>query len=129
MPDTTHPHPARVVFTAWLVVAAWCVLGLIIVLVCLAQFQGLRSAWPFQPAVFVSLFSVLVGLGIVYLGFAIAVRCPSCARRLFVELPGRKHLSASRIWGMDHWASSVVDVLRQGHCTCMYCGSVTRVRN
>ena len=128
MDETTHPRAAQIVVAAWLIVAAWCALAFLIAQFALAQLQSLHGAWPFEASVTATLLALLVGLGIAYLAFAISIRCQSCGKRLFLEVPGPKHPRASRVWGMDRWASSVVNVLRQGQCTCMYCGSVTRVR-
>ncbi|SRR6266436_8255915 len=128
MNGPTHPHAPQVVVAAWLVVAAWCVLAFLVAQFSLAQIQALRGTWPFEASVTAVLLAVFVGLAIAYLAFAIIIRCEFCGKRLFLEVPGPKHPRASRVWGMDHWASSVVNVLRHGQCTCMYCGSVAKVR-
>ena len=128
MADSTHPQAARVVAAAWLVVLGWCLLGVLIFQFALAQLQSLRGTWPFVASVTTALLVAVVALGLTYLALAVSIRCQSCGKRLLVEMRGDKHPRASRVWGMDHWASAIVNVLRQGQCTCMYCGSVTKVR-
>lgn len=128
MTDAKHPHAARVRVAAWLAVTAWCVLAVLILQFGLAQFQSLRGTWPFVGQVTLALLVAVVAFALSYLALAISIRCQSCGKRLFVEMPGPKYSEASRVLGMDHWASMVVNVVRQGQCACMYCGSITRVR-
>lgn len=128
MNEALHPRATLVVVAAWLVVAAWCLLALLIVQFGLSQFQSLRGTWPFAASVTVLILAAFVAVGFAYVVFAILLRCPACGRRFFIEMPGPRHPKVSRVWGMDHWASSVVTVLRKGQCGCMSCGFVIRVR-
>jgi|RhiMethySRZTD1v2_1073278.scaffolds.fasta_scaffold124939_1 hypothetical protein len=124
MADSVHPQATRVVIAAWLVVLAWCSLAFLILQFALAHFQALNGTWPFVASVTTALLVAVVALGLTYVALAVSIQCQSCGKRLFVEMRGEKRPRASRVWGMDHWASAIVNVLRQGQCTCMYCGSV-----
>jgi hypothetical protein len=128
MDDSRHPQASRVVLAAWVVVGAWCALALLIVQIILGQFPALRGIWILEAPAFLASLSSLVILAVVYAWFALTLRCQSCGKRFFVEFSGAMHPDSRRIWGMDHWASAVVDVLRRGECTCMSCGALVRVR-
>src|ERR1051325_2951544 len=128
MADSVHPQATRVVIAAWLVVLALCSLAFLILQFALAHFQALNGTWPFVASVTIALLVAVVALGLTYVALAVSIRCQSCGKRLFVEIRGEKRPRASRVWGMDRWACAIPNVLRQGQCTCMYCGSVTKVR-
>src|SRR5882672_9286457 len=91
MADSAHPQAARMVVAAWLVVLAWCVLAFLVLQFGLAQFQSLRGTWPFVASVTAALLVTLVAVGLAYLALAISIRCQSCGKRLFIEMPGQKH--------------------------------------
>ena len=129
MDEPIHPSASIVVVAAWLVAAAWGVMAVLIVQFSLAQVPSLRGTWPFEASVTADLLAVFVCLALAYLVLATVIRCQSCGKRLFFEGLDSEYPHASRIWGMDRWASSVVNVLRCGECTCMHCGALVRVRN
>ena len=128
MSHVLHPQARLAIIAAWLVIGAWCVLALLIVQLILGQFQAVRGAWFLEASIFVSLLSALIVLGVFYALLAFSLRCQACGKRFYVEAPGPKDSNARRIFGMDHWASAVIDILRRGKCTCMYCGALVRVR-
>jgi hypothetical protein len=128
MEQALHPRSSRVVLAARLVASAWCVLAVLIAWLVASQFPPLRGAWFLEGAVFMGILFALFSLAIAYGCLALTLRCQSCGKRFFVEFPSKRHPGARRVWGMDHWATAVMDVLRRGECTCMGCGQPVRVR-
>ena len=124
-----HPKASQIVIAAWLAIAAWTALALFIILFGLAQFQSLRGTWPFKASIATALLVAVVCFGATFFALAVPIRCHACGRRLFVETEAPKHPGASRVFGMDHWASSVVNIVRRRQCNCMHCGSLVRVAN
>jgi hypothetical protein len=122
MDEPLHPQASRISLAAWLVVGAWCLLAVLVIWLILAYLPSLRGAWFLEGSVFMGILSIFITFAIIYAFLAFTFRCQSCGKRFFVESFGTKHRDARRIWGMDHWASAVIDVLRRGECTCMGCG-------
>jgi len=89
----------------------------------------LQATWTQKPdLVSISVFFLFLVVALSYALIAYGLRCPSCGRRFLLESAGAKHSNARRTFGMDHWASAIVDVFRKGHCLCMYCGAKIRTR-
>ena len=65
---------------------------------------------------------VLILAALVYLAFAIYLKCPVCARRFLIETYEPKSPKARTKWKMDYWAFVVIDVLLRRSFICMYCG-------
>ena len=64
--------------------------------------------------------------------FALAAfftRCPECHRKFLVQTYQGKIFGARTGFGLDLWASAVIDILRWGSCSCMYCGRRISVKD
>lgn len=127
MDEPRHPQSSQIVSAAWFAVAAWATLALFIILFGLAQFQSLRGTWLFEASIVAVVLTAFVCFGAAFIVLAVPIRCQACGKRLFVETSAPKHPRASRVFGMDHWASSVVNIVRHSQCNCMNCGSLIRV--
>jgi hypothetical protein len=128
MDNQTYANADRLRLASWFVVVAWALLLVLIAYFALSAFSPLRATWPANDLVFVILLCLFLASALAYCFLALSLRCPSCGRRFLVEWLGPKHPNARRLFGMDHWASAIVDVLRRGHCSCMHCGSTISVR-
>jgi len=113
----------RLRFASWLAIAAWALLLVVIVHFILSVISPLRAVWGINDLVFISVLCLFLVFALSYVLVAYGLQCPSCGRRFLVQGIGAKHSNASRIFGMDHWASAIVDVVRRGQCICMYCGA------
>ena len=63
-----------------------------------------------------------VASALAYAIVAFQLRCPSCNRRFLVESLAQKHPHARKLKGIDHWATTVIDIVKRKKFTCMYCG-------
>lgn len=114
----SHRHGVLALVACYLAGVSWVLLSALI-LIMVAGFISHSDALTMP---FVLLLSAFMFSASGYCVAAVAVRCSSCGRRFLIETPGAKHAKASRVWGFDHWATSIVEILRRGRCTCMYCG-------
>ena len=122
---TTGRHRAagRIVATAWLVAASWALLALLIVQFAAAYVYSENTSWFLSGDAFILILFCFIALAATYLVLALSLQCEACGRRFLVEDLGPKHPSATRLLGMDRWASAILGILRRGQCTCMYCGA------
>lgn len=67
----------------------------------------------------------LVAIGVtisIYMLMAQVLRCQSCGKKILVQQLGEKPSSVRSVWGMDAWASTVVNVVKSKRFSCMHCG-------
>jgi hypothetical protein len=129
MNERRHPRALQIVVSAWLAIAAWVAIALFLVLVLLEQLQSLRGSWSIDASVAIALIASFCCFAAAYIALAVSLRCQACGKRLFVETFSPAHPRASRVWGMNHWASCLVHIVRHGQCNCMHCGSLVTVTN
>ncbi len=113
---------------ARLVLVAWLAPFLLVIQIGISLLFTPAELWLLHRNVFAVLFTVFVAFSIGYLATALGIKCATCGRRLLIERSGPKHPNSRQVWFMDRWATAIIDVVRFGHCTCMYCGSKMRVR-
>jgi len=113
---------------ARLAFAAWLALALLVMQIGLSLFITPADLWLLHRNAFATILFLVIAFSFGYLVAAFGVKCAICGHRIFIEHPGQKHANSTRVWFMDRWASAVVELLRFGHCTCMYCGSTLQVR-
>ncbi len=128
MTTPLHPQASRLLLAARFVLVAWFSLALFAIQIGLSLFFTPDELWLLHPNVFAMLLIFQLTVAIGYICAAMGVKCSTCGRRMFFEDLAPKHVSAPRIWSMDHWASTVIEILRFGRCSCMYCGSKFVVR-
>lgn len=95
----------------------WVLLGASIILFLIGI-----STKSIDADVIVAAFKLFLVNAIVALTLASIQKCQNCGRRFLVEHPGVKHSNAVKFGKMDYWSSAVIDILKNGEFTCMYCG-------
>ena len=123
MSTPLHPQATRLLLAARLVFVAWVSLALLAIQIGLSLFFTPDELWLLHPDIFAILLIFQLTVAIGYIWAAVGVKCSTCGRHMFFEDLGPKHASAPRVWSMDHWASTVMEILRFRRCSCMYCGS------
>lgn len=94
-------------------------------------------SWLSIIGVLFSLFLFIIGLSILFFVFWVIVlvassccyfaicpflKCDNCGRVLTFQWTRESPPFAQKIWGMDGWASIILQVLLSRKFTCMYCG-------
>ena len=117
-----YSKPILLLSTCWLLIGSW-VLLLALILVFLYGF--------FDKAileVFLALFGGFAVIVVLSVFATLVHKCSHCGRRFLLEFPGKKHPLARKRMALDHWASTVLDIVSEGRFVCMYCGEEYRTR-
>jgi hypothetical protein len=100
------------IFITWVLILVFIVLLL----------AGSMTKSPVIELATAAVLWIFVVSALFYTGLAFLLKCPSCNRRFLVESLDQKHRNAHKLKGLDHWATTVIDIGRNKRFTCMYCG-------
>jgi hypothetical protein len=117
-----HRTALRILVACWLAlfVRAVIVVGLLVLPVALVH----RRLWE---GLYAGLLAIISAAFLAYLGLVVTLRCPACQKPFLIERTGEQHPLARKGPHLDYWGTTVLDIVRGGGFTCMYCGTRHRV--
>ena len=124
---TLYPSRYQLLVPAYLCALAWALLALWLVLFGVNALLRVTEQPTLSDHLLMVVFIAFFTVAVFYLPAALFARCTSCNRHIFVEGFRRKHPGFQRYRGLNHFSTTVINVLRDKPFQCMYCGSAYRV--
>lgn len=107
----------KLLIACYLAISAWVVLTGLLLVILVASITGSIKLNLAFATLLIALIILAIGYGLL----ALSLRCEGCGKSLLMEA-GVLHKNARKRKGLDHWATTILDVLLVGKFRCMYCG-------
>ena len=112
-----YENSLKLLIACYFVISAWLVLIGLLLVILVASTTGSTKLNLTFAGLLISLIIIVLGYGLL----AWSLRCEACGKSLLIEA-GVLHKNARKRKGLDHWATTILDVLLVGKFRCMYCG-------